>query len=167
MDGTAVFKIDARAAARTARSMAGAPGRMRQAVIAVFRGSLAGQVRDHFRNAAPYDVEGRDSYHLRDNIETPVSFSGGGVTITVRASARSPGNGFDYLNVTRRGRGAIVAAPGKWLHWQSGGRDHYAKAVGPWSPGEDWVERGHIEAEGDVGDASRTLGRILPTVVLR
>lgn len=165
--GTAVFTIDARAAARTARSLRGAPGRIRQAVISVFRGELAGSLRDHFRQAAPYDEEERDPFHLRDHIEVPVSFSGAGVTATVRATAVSPSNGFDYLRVTRYGRGPIVAAPGKYLHWQSGGRDVFAKHVGPYSPGSDWVERGHRAAEGDVADASRTLGRILPTVVLQ
>lgn len=165
MSGKAVFKIDARAAARTARSMAGAPGRIRAAVLAEFRGSLAGSVRDTFRGAAPYDSDERDSFHLRDHIETPVSAGGGGITITVRARAVAP-NGFDYLGVTRRGRGPIVAAPGRWLHWQSGGGEHFAKAVGPWSPGEDWVERGQTEAEADVNQASRTLGRVLPSVVL-
>lgn len=166
MSGKAVFTVNTRAAARTARALAGAPGRMRQAVIAVFRGQLAGDVQGHFRDAAPYDDEERDSYHLRDNIETPVSFGGGGVTITVRARAVSPGNGFNYLDVTRRGRGPIVASPGSWLHWQSGGRDIYAKSVGPWSPGEDWVVRGQRAAEGDVRDASRTLGRLIREVVL-
>lgn len=166
MSGKAVFRVDARAAARTARAMAGAPGRIRAAVLAVFRGQLSGQVQDHFRAAAPYDSDERDGYHLRDHIEAPVSFGGGGITITVRAEARSPGNGFDYLDVTRRGRGPIRAAPGRWLHWQAGGRDIYAKAVGPWSPGVDWVERGQAAAEGDVNDASRTLGRVIPQVVL-
>lgn len=166
MSGKAVFRIDARAAARTAQSMRGAPGRIRRAVIAVFRGQLADDVVEHFRNAAPYDAEERDAFHLREHIEAPVSFSGGGVTITVRASAVSPGNGFDYLDVTRRGRGPIRAAPGRWLHWQSGGRDVYAKAVGPWSPGVDWVDEGQRAAERDVDQASRELGRILPTVVL-
>lgn len=166
MSGKAVFKIDARAAARTSRAMAGAPGRIRAAVIAVFRGELAGQVHESFRNAAPFDSEERDSYHLQDHIEAPVSFGGGGVTITVRAEARSPGNGFDYLNVTRFGRGAIFASPGRWLHWQSGGQEHFAKSVGPWSPGEDWVERGQRESQDDVDQASRTLGRVLPGTVL-
>lgn len=166
MDGTAVFKVDARAAARTARAMRGAPGRIRQAVLAVFRGQLSDDLKDHFQQAAPYDQDERDSYHLRDHIETPVSFGGGSVTVTVKATARSPANGFDYLNVTRHGRGPIRAAPGRWLHWQAGGRDFFAKSVGPWSPGVDWVERGHRAAEGDVRDASRTLGRVIRQVVL-
>ena len=99
--------------------------------------------------------------------------SGGGVTVT--DYARNPQSGFDYVGVTRWGRGAIrpkhrqfgsySLATGKRrsgggaLRFTVGGRVVFVKEVGPWKPASDWVTDALPEVEVAAQGVATRLGR--------
>ena len=122
--GSAVFRASVEGANRAAGRLGRAPSTLPRIVRTEFASELAPDLEGEFRDAAPYDYEERDSYHLQDNIDAEMA-GGGGMRITVYAEAVSPENGFDYLDVTRFGRGPTHAQTAKKMRWPGpGGGDH-------------------------------------------
>lgn len=163
--GKAIFRVQTAGATRDARKLRGAARQMRTLMIEEFRTRADPELTEVFQRWAPYDQDERDDYHLQDHIEARVGTSGR-VSVTVTAEARSPGSGFDYLDVTRFGRGPIFPRRAKMLSWVAGGIRYYARAVGPWSPGGDWVEEASQEAEMIADDIAEETGRVIYTRLL-
>lgn len=63
----------------------------------------------------------------------------------VRADARNPETGYDYVGVTRKGHRVRVIRPtqGKVLRFVIGGRVLYRTHVKGYRPATDWAERAH------------------------
>ena len=114
---------------------------------------------------APYDYEERDSYHLQDNIDAEMA-GGGGMRITVYAEAVSPENGFDYLDVTRFGRGPTHAQTAKKMRWPGPGGWIFRTAAGPWSPGSDWVTDAAYRTDRYLDDAEEEIAREIERQIL-
>lgn len=164
--GTAVFRYQpSQGIFRTAAQMSRAARELRNVIIREMRGSQD-DVQDTFESRAPYDSDERDSYHLRDHIEARL-FVAGRVRVTVYATAKDPRNGFDYLDITRKGhRGPIRPKRAPLLRWRAGGRSFTAKETAGSHPDSDWVEEALPEAEQIAEDVADRVGRVVYTRLL-
>lgn len=163
--GKAIFKANVYGADRQAREFGEAASAIPRVVRRDFQNELAGDLTGMFRDAAPYDFDGRDNYHLQDNIDANMS-RGGGIRVTVTAEARSPESGYDYLDVTRYGHaGTIFPVRKRKLKWTQNGQ----RIVRPYSAGStvagDWVEEGAAAADSAVDEAEGRIGRGIERVI--
>jgi len=159
-----VFSVKQAGARRAGQQMSRAAREMRSVILAEMRAE-EGELKSPFEVWAPYDHDERDSYHLRDNITVTIS-SRNTIEADVKVRAVSPENGFDYLDVTRFGRGPIVKKGPGYLRWVDGSGVHYAKSVGPWSPGGDWVAEAAPFAEQVAAGIVDRVGRAIYTRLL-
>jgi hypothetical protein len=102
--------------------------------------------------------------------------------VTVKAEARNPQSGYDYVGVTRFGHGKIVprhdrgtafvlatkkrratkrtnARPA--LRFTIGGRVVYAAYVNAWKPAQDWADAAMPEVEAAAQGVAARLGRTI------
>lgn len=103
-----------------------------------------------------------------------------GSGVTVKAEARNPTSGYDYVGVTRFGHGKIEPRSDRGsafvlatkrrratlrtkaraaLRFTIGGRVVYAAYVNAWKPAGDWVESAMPEVEGAAQGVAARLGR--------
>jgi hypothetical protein len=102
-----------------------------------------------------------------------------GEGVTVKADARNPESGYDYVGVTRFGHGIIRPKaryrPVKGSQWDKehlrgtitrgalrftvGGRTVYAAYVNPWKPAMDWAEAALPEVEVEAQSVASRLGQ--------
>lgn len=163
--GSVVVEVKQAGAPRAARDLSRAARNLRREMVTLMRAS-GDELAAPFKAAAPFDVEERDSYHMRDHITVKVS--GAGLPhAEVDVQAISPENGFDYLAVTRFGhRGTIRVKRAKYLRWVQQGEVMYAKETAGWHPAGDWVEDAMPEAEAVADALADRIGRTVYTRLL-
>ena len=146
--GTAIFRVTQYGTRKAARDMSEAARRMRGVILQELRESEE-ELREPFERWAPYDLfEDHDTYHMQDHVTVSIA-TAGKIEANVRVRAVSPNTGFDYLDVTRFGRGAIVPVSGKVLRFPYHGEIIFTKYVKPWDPGLDWAEVGGGRGRGE------------------
>lgn len=83
-----------------------------------------------------------------------------GLVMVVRAVARNPETGYDYVGVTRFGHrvSRIYARSAQALRFTVGGQLLLRKSVRGYHPASDWAERGHRAADQAAEIAARRFG---------
>jgi len=167
MDGSAVFSAKTLGATRGARRLGQAAGRLREAMLQGMR-EVSPDIIAEFERQAPYDADERDSYHMRDHIESHVEDLGR-AQLTVTVEAISPESGYDYLDVTRRGhKGAISVKQQKRLKWKDAEGTHFAVTTKGHHPASDWTEQAHDNVADHIAEPlANRVGRIISTRVIR
>lgn len=156
--GKAVFRATARSARRSGGGALSSPGRVIQRVLLdEFRrdGPVLTRI---FRNFAPHGKTGQTG----DSVSASQTSRGGRVGITVLSTGAFGEDGYNYFDVTRFGRGAIVPKTKKALAFDG----IVVRSVKAWKPAFDWVANAAAAANQEMDSAASRIGRQIQTRVL-
>lgn len=165
MAGKAVFRATARSARKPGYRLKGAGRTIQSVLLREFRtdGPILTRI---FRSFAP---EGK-THQVENSVSASQTSRGGRVGITILTTGAKNEDGFDYFDVTRHGRGAIV--PKKGRVGKNGRPAALAfdgivvRRVKPWKPARDWVESASHVAEQEMGRAANRIGRQIQTRII-
>lgn len=133
--------------------------------ILAARFALPGTVRSSQRQIADGAVTIFRRYEPRKTggLNRGTRVVGGGATLIVRADAKSP-EGFNYVPVTRKGRGPVRPRNAKALKIPVGGGFIFRMSAKAWRPASDWALDAHPEitrlADAETSSLSRRIGAL-------